>query len=73
MKIEIKEFGDQIALVFDDEAVERLGMKKGQTVTLDFDDEGATVTPPASDYYIRLERGHAFIRRYIKTFEALAK
>ena len=73
MKIEIKSFDDQAALVFDEDVVERLGLKIGQTVTLDFDDEGATLTAPESNYQIRLERGQAFVRRYIKTFEALAK
>ena len=73
MKIEIKSFGDQAAMVFDEETIQRFGFKLGDVVTLEFDDAGATMTPADGDYQIRFERGLGFIRKYIKTFEALAK
>ena len=73
MKIEIKQLDNSAALVFDQELVELLGVKIGDDVTLEFDDEGGTLRSPHSDYEVRMERGRGFIRRYIKTFEALAK
>ena len=73
MKIEIKKVDDSAAVLFDDDLVALLGVKIGDSITIDFDDEGATLQSPHSDYEVRLERGRGFIRRYIKTFEALAK
>ncbi len=60
-------------MLFDDELVTLLGVKIGDSIALEFDDEGATLKSPHSDYEVRIERGRGFIRRYIKTFEALAK
>ncbi len=73
MKVEIKSFGDQAALVLDQEVLRRLGLKPGDVVTLEIDDAGATVTPAEGDQQLRFERGMGFVRKYIKTFEALAK
>jgi hypothetical protein len=73
MKIDVKAVGDNAALVLDEEARALLGVNIGDSLALEFDDQGATLTAPDSDHQIRLERGRGFVQRYIKSFEALAK
>jgi hypothetical protein len=73
MKIEIKKIDQNAALVLDEELLAFLGVKVGDSVALEFDEGGASLRNPDNDFEIRLERGRGFIRRYRKTFEALAK
>ena len=35
VKIEIKEIGDEMGMVFDKETIERLGLKEGETIAVD--------------------------------------
>lgn len=63
-----------LAIVLDDEARELLDAKDGSQVSLEVGEDGKVVlsgrdmSPEA-----RRERGRAFIQRYQKTFETLAK
>lgn len=57
----IQNVGGRPVIELDDADLERLGVTFGDTVTLD------AATSDAID------KGKAFVERYIKTFEALAK
>jgi hypothetical protein len=65
---------DGLAVVLNDELEQLLGAADGGKVAFEVSDEGKVVlvgqdmSPEA-----RRERGRAFIQRYQKTFEALAK
>lgn len=59
--IKVQAIGDDLGVVFDADTVRELDLKAGDTIM---------VEPSPID--VR-ERGKAFVNRYIKTFEALAK
>ena len=65
---------DGLAIVLSDELQQLLGASEGGEVAVEVSEEGKVVlsgqdmSPEA-----RRERGRAFIQRYQKTFEALAK
>lgn len=72
--IRIHTVDGEVTLVPDEEARAMLAAHGGEVLNLHRDAEGRLViSAPPQDRQQRLERGKAFVGRYRKTFEALAK
>lgn len=72
LKIEQTDAG--LAIVLTPEAQEILGATAGQQVTLQTTEDGRLVIAALDmSFEARRERGRAFLKRYDKTFQALAK
>ncbi|WP_337188258.1 AbrB/MazE/SpoVT family DNA-binding domain-containing protein [Phenylobacterium sp.] len=62
------------AIVLSAEALELLGASTGQTVGLQVTPSGeVTIAARDMSFEARRQRGRAFLKRYDKTFQALAK
>ena len=72
LKIEETEAG--LAIVLTPEAQEILGASAGQQIALQTTEDGRLVIAALDmSFEARRERGRAFLKRYDKTFQALAK
>lgn len=72
LKIEQTDAG--LAIVLSPEAQELLGVAAGQQVGVEVTPEGQLVIASLDmSFEARRERGRAFLKRYDKTFQALAK
>jgi hypothetical protein len=72
--LKVARIGDDLAVVLTQELREALGAAEGGTLYAEQSDTGEVmlVTQDAS-FEARRARGRAFIQRYQKTFDALAK
>jgi bifunctional DNA-binding transcriptional regulator/antitoxin component of YhaV-PrlF toxin-antitoxin module len=72
--LKIAKIGEDLAVVLTPELREALGVAEGDTLYAEQSEAGG-VTLVANDlsFEARRERGRGFIKRYGKTFEALAK
>jgi hypothetical protein len=72
--LKITQTKDGLAVVLNDELQQLLGASDGGEIAVEVSDEGKVVlVGPDMSPEARRERGRAFIQRYQKTFEALAK
>lgn len=72
--LKVAQFGEDMAFVLSDEARELLGVKEGDTVYFEAaPDGGLRLAKLDMSFEARRERGRAFLKRYQKTFDALAK
>ena len=72
--LEIAETDAGLAIVLSPEAQEVLGASAGQRVGLEVTQDGQLVIGSLDmSFEARRERGRAFLKRYDKTFQALAK
>jgi hypothetical protein len=72
--LKVAQFGEDMAFVLNDEARELLGVKEGDTVYFEAAPEGGLrLAKLDMSFEARRERGRAFLKRYQKTFDALAK
>lgn len=72
--LKVTQIGEDVGLLLNDEARELLGVKEGDTVYFEASPEGGLrLAKLDMSFDARRERGRAFIKRYQKTFDALAK
>ncbi len=72
--LKVTQIGEGMALVLNDEARELLGATEGDTLYFEAAPEGGLrLAKLDMSFEARRERGGAFIKRYQKTFDALAK
>ena len=66
--LKVEQIGDRVAVILDAESQQLLGVGPGDTLILE--EAGDAVRLTSAD---AVARGKAFVERYIRTFEALAK
>ena len=66
--LNVEKIGDRVAVILDAESQQLLGVGPGDTLILE--EAGDAVRLTSAD---AVARGKAFVERYIRTFEALAK
>jgi len=72
--LKVAQVGEGMALLLNDEARELLGASAGDTLYFEVSPEGdLRLTKLDMSFEARRERGRAFLKRYQKTFDALAK
>jgi bifunctional DNA-binding transcriptional regulator/antitoxin component of YhaV-PrlF toxin-antitoxin module len=72
--LKVAQIGEDMGLLLTDEARELLGVKAGDTLEFEATpDGGLRLAKLDMSFDARRERGRAFLKRYQKTFEALAK
>lgn len=72
--LKVAQIGEGMALLLNDEAREVLGASAGDTLYFEISpDGGLRLAKPDMSFEARRERGRAFLKRYQKTFDALAK
>lgn len=72
--LKITQTEDGLAILLNPEAQALLGAAEGQSVGFQVPDEGQlTIAPLDMSFEARRARGRAFLKRYDKTFQALAK
>lgn len=72
--LKVTQLGEGMALVLTEEARELLGATAGDTLYFEATPEGGLrLAKLDMSFEARRERGRAFIKRYQKTFDALAK
>ena len=72
--LKITQTSEGLAIVLNDELQQLLGVSEGGQLKAEVSDEGSLVlTGRGMSPEARRQRGRAFIQRYQKTFEALAK
>ncbi len=72
--LKVTQVGEGMALVLSDEARELLGASDGDTLYFEASpDGGLRLAKLDMSFEARRERGRAFLKRYQKTFDALAK
>jgi len=72
--LKVTQVGDEMALVLSDEALELLGVSEGDTLCFEASpDGGLRLAKLDMSFDARRERDRAFLNRYRKTFETLAK
>jgi hypothetical protein len=74
ISLKVTQVGGEVALVLNDQAQELLGVAEGDTVFVNVAEDGSvSLAKQDMSLEARRERGRAFLHRYRKTFEALAK
>jgi hypothetical protein len=74
ISLKVTQVGGEVALVLNDQAQELLGVAEGDTVFVNVAEDGSvSLAKQDMSLEARRERGRAFLDRYRKTFEALAK
>ncbi len=72
--LKIEEIEGRTAILLSPEAMEVLGVAHGQEVGFEVSEDGRlTIGALDMSFDARRERGRAFLKRYDKTFQALAK
>jgi hypothetical protein len=72
--LKITQTADGPAILLSPEALELLGASVGEQVSFSVSETGElTIGPQDMSFEARRERGRAFLKRYDKTFKALAK
>jgi hypothetical protein len=72
--LKITQTADGLAILLDEEAKQVLAVGAGSEISARLNDDGEIVLAPQDmSPEARRERGRAFIQRYQKTFDALAK
>ncbi len=72
--LKVAKIGDALAVVLTEELREALGVSEGGTLYAEASDEGAVMLIGRDmSFEARRARGREFIKRYEKTFQALAK
>lgn len=72
--LKVMQLSEGMALVLSEEARELLGASEGDTLYFEASpDGGLRLAKLDMSFEARRERGRAFLKRYQKTFEALAK
>lgn len=72
--LKIKQTEEGLAILLSPEAQELLGAADGQSVGFQVAEDGQlTMGPLDISFEARRARGQAFLKRYSKTFQALAK
>lgn len=72
--LNIAQTAEGLAIVLSPEAQELLGASVGQQIRFDVSENGElTLGTLDMSFEARRERGRAFLKRYDKTFQALAK
>lgn len=77
MKVDIRRFGDALAIVVPDEVAARLDMREGESLTLrPLPDGGYRLEPgaaPSRDLDAKMARAEDIMDRYRDTLDVLAK
>lgn len=74
MQAVIKPLNGEMVMSLSDDLLEALGVKAGDTVTLDVGDDGALRIESGDGLRaVRLQRGRDFMARYKQTLDILAK
>jgi hypothetical protein len=72
--LKVAKIGDELAVILTPELRETLGVADGGTLYAEQSETGEVLLISQDDSFeIRRSRGRAFIKRYQKTFDALAK
>ena len=72
--LKVEQIGDRVAVVLTEDALKALGVGVGGTLHLEpYGTAAALAVVPEASMEERHARGRAFLKRYHKTFEALAK
>lgn len=71
--LKVQKVGDEIALVLDGEALRLLDAEVGDEFTLEKHDDRFVVAKQAGETERQTELARGILKRYRKTFEALAK
>jgi hypothetical protein len=71
--LKVEQVDGQISLVPDEEALAMLKPSAGDILAVKIDADGRVTLTSAVSKEERVNRGKAFLNRYRKTFEALAK
>lgn len=72
--LKVAQIGEDVGLLLTDEARELLGVKAGDTLEFEAAPDGSLRLAKLDlSFEARRERGRAFLKRYQKTFDELAK
>ncbi|MFZ4071109.1 MAG: AbrB/MazE/SpoVT family DNA-binding domain-containing protein [Caulobacterales bacterium] len=73
IKLKVTQIGNSLGVILPKEALARLNVDKGDELYLTPAPDGYRITPQEGSNQDALEMGRAFMKRYRKTFRALAE
>jgi putative addiction module antidote len=73
IKLKITQIGNSLGVILPKEALAELNVEKGDELFLTKSPNGLQITAAEDTDAETLERGRAFMKRYRKTFKALAE